>query len=207
MIEKDFDNIYKGIWKWVTEDKLFHYGSQVDGKFAVDDIVTGSDSGASGKITEIHKKFFKYNKIGSIDFADETILSNTGILSAAKGINLFNNSVGNRVYLNEAPEEELKMVVPYCVYFYLKGTKVKSYNTEYRDMTFQWTIVDNQNSSSNIMKIYSQLEFLLKNGRYMAIDGYVTLDSVVEDEPLIGRDENKYWQCVIYNRLFVEKIN
>lgn len=206
-MEEDFDNIYKAIWKWVIEDKLFHFGSQIDGKFTINDIVTGNDSGASGKITEIHKKFFKYDKIGNIDFTDETILSNTGVLSASKGINNFNNSIGNRVYLNEAPEEELKMVVPYCVYFYLKGTKIHSYNTEYRDMTFQWTIIDNQNSSSNIMKIYSQLEFLLKNGRYMPIEGYVTLDSLVEDEPLIGRDENKYWQCVIYNRLLVEKTN
>lgn len=206
MALEDFDKIFKGIYNWIVEPKCFHDGVQLNKKFEVGDVVTGGTSGAVETITSVHSKYFKYTKVSAMDFArNEQITSDNGTTSYVKWVNDLKTSISTRIYLNESPEEQLKTVCPYIIYFYEDGIKTKTYNTEYKNMQFQWTIFDNNNSSSNIIDLYEKLETLLRYGRYMTVEGHSVLGSIVEDEPVFTRDENKIWRCILTSRLFIEK--
>lgn len=199
-----FDDLFKGIYDWAVQDKIFHYGS-VRGTFSVGNTITGSISGATGTITYVGIGHLRYTKISTPNFQKNDVITNgLGAVCTAKNVNEFHTDVSDRVYFQEAPEQELPVILPYSVFQFMGENPLACYSKKESKIYINWNLFTNDSSSLPLFNIVSDLntvfDFPEPTFTYWNFVSFLRQRT----SPVI-KDVNKIWSCFIEYVLVVQQ--
>lgn len=200
---KDIGDLITGIYNWGIQDKIIHDGAVLKAPFTTGETITGTTSGATATINYIGTRYFRYTLLTALQFQlNETVTGTTsGASCSIWKFNQYHTTIGDKLYFQEAPEQDLQTLLPFTVfiitgntphYYFQSGLRTSNVYEKflitfytYSDLSSsqQITLLDKQ-----LGDIYENAELNLSNWgfKYCKRNGLSSL----------RRDEDKVWSCV-----------
>lgn len=192
---KDLGDLLVGIYNYLVQDKVIHKGNVTKNPFQINDVITGSISGATATITYSGAKHFNYTLSTGLKLQVNDVI--TGSLSGATctipKINQLHTTVSDRIYFEEAEEADIVTLLPY-VTFELGNSDTFSYYTgEYETIMLSVSAFSDQSSSTQITAIDKQINDLFNKDTELVISDWLFKSLVKRNRVKPFRDENKIW--------------
>ena len=198
-----FDDLFQGIFNWAIQDKIFHYGS-FKGVFSVGNIITGSISGATGTVTYVGVYYLRYTKIALTFQKNDVVTNGLGASCTAKNVNEFHTDVTDRIYFQEAPEQELPVVLPYSVFQFMGEVPIDSYSSKITSIHINWNLFTNDSSSLPLFNILSDFQTLFDFPE-LIFTNWNFVSFLRQRTASVIKDANKIWSCFMEYILIVQQ--
>ena len=184
-----------GIYNYAVQDKVIHNGIVTKNPFQINDVITGSISGASATITSVQNKYFTYTLSTGLKLQVNDVITGSvsGASCAISVINQLHTTVSDRIYFQEAEEDEFVDLLPY-VTFELGASDTFSYYTgQYETFVLSFMVYSNQASSTQITAIDKQLNDLFNKDIELVINDWKFHSFIKRGMSKFFRDEDKIW--------------
>ena len=159
-MSKNIGNILSGIYNYAVQDKVVHNKAVIKNTFQVNDVITGSVSGASCTIPII---------------------------------NQLHTTISDRIYFQEAEEEELIDLLPYITFELVSSDTFSYYTGQYETFVLSFMAYSDQASSTQITTIDKQLNDLFNKDTELIITDWKFHSLMKRGMSRFFRDENKIW--------------
>lgn len=194
-MSKDLGDVITGIYNHLIKDKVIHDGVVTKSPFQIDDVITGSVSGASATIDYVGNNHFTYTLNTDLKLKVNDVI--TGSLSGATCtipvINQLHTTISDRIYFQEAIEDELVNLFPYIVFSINAPDSFLYYTGEYETIALSIMAFSEQSSSTQITAINKQLNDLINKKSKIVMSNWDFKGITRKSLPTLFRDANKIW--------------
>ena len=192
---KDIGDLLVGIYNYGTQDKVIHNGTVTKSPFQVNDVVTGSLSGAVATVTSVGAKHFDYTLSTGLKLKVNDVItgSNSGATCTISKINQLHTTISDRLYFEEAEEDEIVDLLPYVTFELGTSDTFSYYTGEYETMMLSFMAYSEQSSSTQITAIDKQINDLFNKDTELVISNWLFKSLIKQNRSRIFRDENKIW--------------
>lgn len=200
---KDIGDLIIGVYNWGIQDKIIHDGAVLKSPFVVGETITGTTSGATATINYVGTRYFRYTLLTLLQFqVNETV---TGATSGAScsiwKLNQFHTTIGDKLYFQEAPEQDVNELFPFTVFmvtgnvpYYYFQSGLRNSNV-YEKFLITFYTYSNLSSSTQITLLDKQLGDIYE-GAELSLSNWSFKYCKRNGLSSMRRDDNKIWQCI-----------